>query len=196
MVLALPNKKVEGFQWSDFSSVVFNTKTMLPKPDKDIGAITHAQDFPEHNGLIAFNKKHCNKNLAIVIDETDDAPLYLTHQNGCGQFTLDVKAGKSCHLFEYVETEAVNVLARIKLEPGAELLHYRIFQPCAEGEGAHFIHHEIEVAQDAHYNAILLTSGSAIQRTDSRIKLIGEGASAYVRAACFMKEHSPLRYRR
>ena len=188
MTIELPNTKQEGFQWSDFSKAVLDPKATAPKLDKFAESITHALKFIARNGLMEFNIKHCNKSLSLALDKSDASPLYLTHRDGCAQFSLELEAHQQGVLFEYVETESVNVLAQIRLGEGARLTHYRVFQPC--DSGVHFTHHEIEVARGASYDGVVLTSGAELQRADSRITLTDEGAHARLRVASFMKDET------
>lgn len=196
MEIALPNRKQEGWHWSDFSQIPLDenstkSATVLLNLDLPLKISKAKNNFENKNGLVALNLANCENISELVIDNSPKTPLHLEHQNGCSQFLLTLKPNQQLTLFENVLSSGwSNSLMKIKLERGAKLNHYRAFNSAA----ITFTHHEIEIAENAEYNASLITSGGRLERIDNKIELMGEGAKACFRAAGFVNgsNHSDM----
>jgi Fe-S cluster assembly protein SufD len=115
--------------------------------------------------------------LRIKPAELFDAPLLV----------IDVAPGVHCVLLEQHDFDSdraggvQNLEMHIKLGRGAHLEHLRVVNPAPAARLAHQIH--VELAEDAHYDQVLLASGSAYHLQRTQVDLNQPGSQARIGAA-------------
>ncbi|WP_296446283.1 SufD family Fe-S cluster assembly protein [Rhodoferax sp. UBA5149] len=111
-----------------------------------------------------------------------DAPLLV----------IDVAAGVHCVLLErhdFDTTRAAgvqNLDLHIRLGRGAHLQHLRAVSPAPADRLAHQIH--VQLAQDAHYDQVLLASGSAYHLQRTQVDLSQPGSQARLGSALLVAD--------
>ena len=197
--LGWPHRKLEGWQWSDFSQQMPNQMPNgidAPVVQPDISSVEGVErrdktpDLPDNiDALTALNIAQGGAGMEIKIQKDIAEPIHIHHRAGFSRLDIKVAQNARATVYEHISGDGFShLLTELKLEPHAQLDHIRIFeQPESAITAARL---NADLSAHAHWNAAIIASGAKLQRIDHRVKFSGEQARAQCSAALIASGHA------
>jgi FeS assembly protein SufD len=185
----------ERWKYSNLRGAV---KNLTLSPSAAVWEMTGAFDFleePQNEKTPDGFDVWAGANIALRIpaDVSPDRPVYIDLTAGDGQavsggIEIHLGAGANVTLIETQSGEGVywkNLSARAQLAPGARLTHIRIVED--DPFAVYTQSAQIELAEDAEYRAVTMTTGGGFTRNDVQVLLAGPNAKADLAGASLLR---------
>ena len=201
--LGWPHRKLEGWQWSDFSRQMPNQMPdqmpggiEAPVVQPDISSVEGVErrdkslDLPDNiDALTALNIAQGGVGMEIKIQKDIAEPIHIHHRAGFSRLDIKVAQNARATIYEHISGDGFShLLTELKLAPHAQLDHIRVFdQPESAITAARL---NAELSASAHWNAAIIASGAKLQRIDHRFKFSGAQARAQCSAALIASGHA------